>query len=145
VGWFQYNDARVRDLTRQAIDRGFHAFKLKVGSLYGHRDMRRAMMRELAGPKALLMFDANRQWTLPQALDICRELRVMNPFFIEEPTHPDDVHGHAVLTNELRPIPIALGENVPNRIIFKTFMQAAAVQIVQWTAPAWRESPNFLQ
>ena len=55
----------------------------------------------------------------------------MNPFFIEEPTHPDDVHAHAVLAKELIPIPIALGEHVPNRIVFKNFMQAAAVQIVQ--------------
>jgi len=132
VGWFQYNDDRVKELTRQAIYRGFHAFKLKVGSQDGERDIRRAkMLRELAGPKALIMFDANQQWSAPCALDMCRELRAMKPFFIEEPTHPDDIHAHAELARELAPISIALGEHVPNRIMFKNFMQASAVQIVQ--------------
>ena len=132
VGWFQYDDERVKELARQALDRGFHAFKLKVGSRDDQRDIRRAaMLRELAGPKALIMLDANQQWTPPRALEMCRKLRAMNPFFIEEPTHPDDVHAHAVLAKELSPIPIALGEHVPNRIVFKNFMQAAAVQIVQ--------------
>ena len=132
VGWFQYDDVRVRELTQQAIDRGFHAFKLKVGSADGQRDIRRAeMLRELAGPKALIMFDANQQWTPTRASQMCRELRPMNPFFIEEPTHPDDIHAHAVLAAELKPVSIALGEHVPNRIMFKNFMQASAVQIVQ--------------
>ena len=132
VGWFQYEDERVKELARQAIDRGFQAFKLKVGSLDGQRDIRRAMMlRELAGPKAMIMLDANQQWSPPRASDMCRQLRAMNPFFIEEPTHPDDVHAHAVLAKELTPIPVALGEHVPNRIMFKNFMQASAVQIVQ--------------
>ena len=132
VGWFQYDDERIKDLTRQAIDRGFHAFKLKVGSPDGQRDIRRArVLRELAGPKALIMFDANQQWTPPRALEMGRELRAMNPFFIEEPTHPDDVHAHAVLARELVPVSIALGEHVPNRILFKNFMEASAVQIVQ--------------
>jgi L-fuconate dehydratase len=132
VGWFQYDDERVKELTRQAIDRGFHAFKLKVGSLDGNRDIRRArMLRELAGPKALIMFDANQQWTPPRALEMCRELRAMKPLFIEEPTHPDDIHAHALLARELAPVSIALGEHVPNRIMFKNFMEASAVHVVQ--------------
>lgn len=132
VGWFQYDDERVKKLTRQAIDRGFHAFKLKVGSLDGRRDIRRArMLRELAGPAALIMIDANQQWSPLRASEMCRALRGMAPFFIEEPTHPDDVYAHAVLAEEVHPISIALGEHVPNRIMFKNFMKAAAVQIVQ--------------
>jgi L-fuconate dehydratase len=132
VGWFQYDDDRIKELTRQAIDRGFHAFKLKVGSLDGQRDIRRArMLRELTGPDTLIMFDANQQWSPPRASEMCRELREMAPFFIEEPTHPDDIHAHAVLAKEVHPIPIALGEHVPNRIMFKNFMKASAVQIVQ--------------
>jgi L-fuconate dehydratase len=132
VGWFQYDDQRIKELTRRAMDHGFHAFKLKVGSSDGQRDIRRAhMLRELAGPKALIMFDANQQWTPPRALEMCRELREMNPFFIEEPTHPDDIHAHAVLARELAPVTVALGEHVPNRILFKNFMEASAVQIVQ--------------
>jgi L-fuconate dehydratase len=72
VGWFQYDDDRVKDLARHALAQGFHAFKLKVGSSEGERDVRRAfMLRELAGANALIMVDANQQWTLPRALEMC--------------------------------------------------------------------------
>src|SRR5580704_5340845 len=132
VGWFQYEDNKIKDLARQAIERGFHAFKLKVGSHDGQRDVRRAfMLRELAGPNALIMVDANQQWTLPRALEMCQKLQGMSPYFVEEPTHPDDIQAHRTLAAAIKPIPIALGEHVPNRIMFKNFMQAAAVQIVQ--------------
>jgi L-fuconate dehydratase len=132
VGWFQYDDNKVKDLARQAMERGFHAFKLKVGSRDGQRDVRRAfMLRELVGSDALIMLDANQQWTLPRALEMCRELRDMSPYFVEEPTHPDDIRGHRTLADAIKPIPIALGEHVPNRIMFKNFIQAEAVQIVQ--------------
>jgi L-fuconate dehydratase len=132
VGWFQYEDNRVKQLAKEAIDQGFRAFKLKVGSSDGERDKRRAfMLRELAGGDALIMLDANQQWTLPAAMAISNVLAAMRPYFIEEPTHPDDIHAHRMLAEALRPIPIALGEHVPNRILFKNFMQAQAVQIVQ--------------
>ena len=132
VGWFQYDDQQVKNLTRQAMERGFHAFKLKVGSQDGERDVRRAfMLRELAGENALIMVDANQQWTLPRALEMCQRLRGISPYFVEEPTHPDDVRAHANLAGAIQPIPIALGEHVPNRVMFKNFMQAGAVQIVQ--------------
>lgn len=132
VGWFQYEDNRVKALAREAIAKGFHAFKLKVGSPDRNRDIRRAhMLRDLAGPDALVMLDANQQWNLPAALEVCRELRSMSPYFIEEPTHPDDIRAHRTLAEAIAPIPIALGEHVPNRIMFKNFMQAEAVQIVQ--------------
>jgi L-fuconate dehydratase len=132
VGWFQYEDARVKELAWQTLERGFRAFKLKVGSRDGQRDVRRAfMLRELAGADALVMLDANQQWTLPTALKTCEALRAMSPFFIEEPTHPDDIRAHRTLAEAIQPIPIALGEHVPNRIAFKNFMQAKAVQIVQ--------------
>lgn len=132
VGWFQYEDSQVKDLTRQAIEKGFHAFKLKVGSRDGERDVRRAfMLRELAGANALIMLDANQQWSLPRALEMCQRLRDVSPFFVEEPTHPDDIRAHAMLVEKIKPIPVALGEHVPNRIMFKNFIQAGAVQIVQ--------------
>jgi L-fuconate dehydratase len=132
VGWFQYEDSQVKDLARQAMEKGFHAFKLKVGSRDGQRDVRRAfMLRELAGANALIMLDANQQWTLPRALEMCQKLRDVSPYFIEEPTHPDDIRAHGTLAEAIKPIPIALGEHVPNRIMFKNFMQAEAVQIVQ--------------
>ena len=132
VGWFQYDDNRVKELAREASEKGFRAFKLKVGSSDGQRDLRRAfMLRELAGDQALIMLDANQQWTLPQALDICRQLRGMSPYFVEEPTHPDDIRAHRIIADAIAPIPIALGEHVPNRVLFKNFMEAEAVHIVQ--------------
>jgi L-fuconate dehydratase len=132
VGWFQYEDSQIKELAQQAMDQGFHAFKLKVGSRDGQRDVRRAfMLREFAGANALIMLDANQQWTLPRALEMCQVLRGMSPYFVEEPTHPDDIRAHRTLADAIRPIPIALGEHVPNRIMFKNFMQAGAVQIVQ--------------
>lgn len=131
VGWFQYEDGRIKQLAREALNRGFHAFKLKIGSPDGQRDLRRAfMLRELA-PDALIMLDVNQQWTLPTALEMCPALSAMSPFFIEEPTHPDDIHAHSQLAAAIAPTRIALGEHVPNRIMFKNFMQARALHFVQ--------------
>jgi L-fuconate dehydratase len=131
VGWFQYEDHRVKQLVREALNRGFHAFKLKVGSQEGQRDLRRAfMLRELA-PDALIMLDVNQQWTLPTALEMCRALSAMSPFFVEEPTHPDDIQAHSQLATAIAPMRIALGEHVPNRVMFKNFMQARALHFVQ--------------
>ena len=132
VGWFHYEDEKVKDLARRALDRGFRAFKLKVGSQDPDRDLHRAnMLRELVGSDALIMLDVNQQWTFPQAIRMCNTLRSMSPYWIEEPTHPDDVHAHQMLAAEIAPIRIALGEHVPNRVIFKNFMQARAVHFVQ--------------
>jgi L-fuconate dehydratase len=132
VGWFQYEDSQVKELAREAMSRGFHAFKLKVGSRDEQRDLRRAsMLRELVGPDALIMLDANQQWTYPTALKMCQALRNISPYFIEEPTHPDDIHTHRTLAEAIAPVPIALGEHVPNRIVFKNFMLAGAVRFVQ--------------
>jgi len=131
IGWFQYEDSRVKQLAQQALNRGFRAFKLKVGSADRQRDIRRAfMLRDLA-PDALIMLDVNQQWTFPAALDMCRVLSGMSPFFIEEPTHPDDIQAHSRLASAIAPMRIALGEHVPNRILFKNFMQAGAVHFVQ--------------
>ena len=132
VGWFNYEDARVKDLARRALDRGFQAFKLKVGSREAARDVRRAnMLREVVGPDPLIMLDANQQWTLPAALNICRELNAISPYFIEEPTHPDDIAAHKQLAEAIRPTHIALGEHVANRVLFHNFMQAGAVHVIQ--------------
>src|SRR5665213_346431 len=128
VGWMAYDDAKVRELTLRALDQGFTAFKLKVGSDDSERDLRRAvMLRECVGDAGTLMFDANQRWSLPVALRRCRELVKMRPLWIEEPTHPDDVQGHAVLANAIAPVKIATGEHIPNRIVFKNFMQSSAL------------------
>ncbi len=132
VGWFQFDDERVRENARQALARGFRALKLKVGSPDPARDLRRAaMLREAAGPDCRLMFDANQQWTLDAARRMCGALRAVDPFWIEEPTHPDDVSAHALLAREIAPVQIALGEHVPNPVLFKNFLEAGAVHFVQ--------------
>lgn len=131
IGWFNYSDEKVRDNIKKAVDEGFSAMKLKVGSKDPERDIRRAfMVREAAGDDATVMLDCNQQWTLPQALDICPKFADINPYWIEEPTHPDDVIGHQTLAKAI-PIRIACGEHVPNRILFKNFMQAGGVYFVQ--------------
>jgi L-fuconate dehydratase len=132
VGWFNYNDDQVRENCKRAIAAGFAAMKLKVGSRDPERDLRRAkIVREVAGDKARVMVDANQQWTLPQALDICHRLRVINPFWIEEPTHPDDVLGHKTLADAIAPTKLALGEHVPNRVVFKNYLQAKCAGFIQ--------------
>jgi L-fuconate dehydratase len=132
VGWFQYEDERVRENARAALAAGFRAFKLKVGSRDGDRDLRRAaMLREIAGPDCRLMFDANQQWSLSQAERMCHALAAVDPYWIEEPTHPDDVAAHRTLAASMAPVRLALGEHVPNRVVFKNYMQAGAVHFVQ--------------
>lgn len=132
VGWFQYEDAKVMERALIALQQGFRAFKLKVGSAQGERDVRRAfLLRDALGSEVRIMLDVNQQWTLPRALERCRALQPMTPYWIEEPTHPDDVMAHQTLAEAISPVPIALGEHVPNRVIFKNFIQARAVQLVQ--------------
>lgn len=132
IGWFNYSDEKVRENTIRAVGEGFTAMKLKVGSPDPARDIRRAgIVRAAAGPDIRIMVDANQQWTLPQALKIGRELQSMDPFWIEEPTHPDDVLAHKTLAEALAPVKLALGEHVPNRIIFKNYLQAGAAGFIQ--------------
>ncbi len=132
VGWFQYSEEQIRLKVAEALASGFRAFKLKVGSNDHSRDLHRAaLLREIAGSDSRLMFDANQQWSLAQARWMGEALRPFDPYWIEEPTHPDDVEAHRLLAAELAPIGLAIGEHVPNRVVFKNFMQARAVNFVQ--------------
>jgi L-fuconate dehydratase len=132
VGWFNYDDEQIRENCKRALANGFKAMKLKVGSCDPERDIRRAgIVREIAGNEARVMVDANQQWSLPQALEVCRRLQAIEPFWIEEPTHPDDVFGHKTLTESIAPIKLALGEHVPNRVIFKNYLQAKCAGFIQ--------------
>ncbi|WP_443937701.1 enolase C-terminal domain-like protein [Pedobacter sp. MW01-1-1] len=132
IGWFNYSDDKVRENCKIALAEGFTAMKLKVGSSDPERDIRRShIVREVAGDGVKVMLDANQQWTLPQALKICKELQSMNPYWIEEPTHPDDVLGHKTLAEAINPTKLALGEHVPNRIIFKNYLQTGAAGFIQ--------------
>lgn len=132
VGWFNYDDSRVRENCRKALDAGFGALKLKVGSRDPERDIRRAqILRQSAGDDTRIMFDANQQWNLPQAMAICSRLKEFDPYWIEEPTHPDDVLGHRALADHIAPVKLALGEHVPNRIMFKNYLQTGAAAFIQ--------------
>ena len=132
VGWFNYDDDQVRENCKRAVAAGFTAMKLKVGSRDPARDVRRAeIVREVVGDRSRVMLDANQQWTLPQALHVCRLLKAVDPFWIEEPTHPDDVLGHKTLAKALAPTKLALGEHVPNRVVFKNYLQASCAGFIQ--------------
>ena len=132
IGWFNYSDDKVKENVKKAVAEGFTAMKLKVGSTDPERDIRRAnMVREAAGDYVKIMLDANQQWTLPQALEICSRLRHMHPYWIEEPTHPDDVLAHHQLATAIAPIKLALGEHVPNRVIFKNYLQTKCAGFIQ--------------
>ncbi len=132
VGWFDYPDEAIIENAKRAVDRGFSAMKLKVGSKDPERDIHRTqLIRETVGEKVRLMVDANQQWTVPEALEICPRLAANDLFWIEEPTHPDDVLGHKAIAEAVAPVSIAAGEHIPNRIVFKNFMQAGAIQVVQ--------------
>jgi L-fuconate dehydratase len=132
VGWIAYDDQKVRELAARALDQGFHALKLKVGSADELRDLRRAaMLREAIGDSGSLMFDANQRWNLLEATRMCRELAKFQPLWIEEPTHPDDVCVHAALAREIAPVKIAAGEHIPNRVLFKNFLHYRALHFVQ--------------
>jgi L-fuconate dehydratase len=132
VGWFHYPDDQIQANAQAALAAGFRAMKLKVGSQDINRDIRRAyLVRETVGQDVQIMLDANQQWNLPVAQSVCAQIRDMDPYWIEEPTHPDDVLAHQVLAQQVAPIRIAVGEHLPHRVAFKNFMQAGAVQIVQ--------------
>lgn len=132
VGWFHYKDEEIREKARRALTRGFRAFKLKVGAPDGNHDLRRARaLRDFLGADACIMLDANQQWTLPQAIHICRDLASISPYWIEEPTHPDDVLAHQTLAREIAPIRLAVGEHIPNRVAFKSYLQTGCAGFIQ--------------
>ena len=132
VGWFQFSDEQVCDNAKRALDAGFTAMKLKVGAADPQDDIRRVhRVRETVGNEAMVMLDANQAWSLPKALYVLKELIPVKPFFVEEPTQPDDVLAHQKLAAAIAPIPIAVGEAVANRVVWKNFLEAGAVGIVQ--------------
>lgn len=132
VGWFNFSDERIVENSKIALEKGFTALKLKVGSDNPLCDLRRAtLIRKTAGDSATIMLDANQKWNVPQALDICKRLGDINPYWIEEPTHPDDIFGHQAIAKAIAPFKIATGEHIPNKVIFKNFLQAKAMDFCQ--------------
>jgi len=131
TGWLGYPDEKVRRLCREAIDQGWNAFKMKVG-LNLHDNMRRAaIMREEIGPDRKLMMDANQCWDVDEAITQMTALARFDPWWIEEPTSPDDVLGHARIARAIAPIAVATGEVCQNRVMFKQLLQADAIRYVQ--------------
>ena len=104
VGWFDYDDSVLRDNCRKSIDAGFTAMKLKVGSEDINRDLRRLeILRNQAGPEVRCMVDANQQWSLSQALKFAQEAKEFDLYWIEEPTHPDDLVAHRTIAEQIAP------------------------------------------
>jgi L-fuconate dehydratase len=131
AGWLGYDDVKVRRLCEEALAEGWTHFKLKVGTNRAD-DLRRAhLMRDLIGPDRVLMMDANQTWDVPDAIDWMAALASVKPWWIEEPTSPDDVLGHAAIAQAVAPIKVATGEMVQNRVLFKQFFQANAIGVCQ--------------
>jgi L-fuconate dehydratase len=131
AGWLGYDDDKMRRLLREAIDAGFDQLKLKVGA-DPDDDLRRCTIaREEIGPDCRLMIDANQAWGVQEAIDNVRRLAHLDIGWIEEPTSPDDVLGHATIALALPGIPVATGEHVHNRVMFKQLMQAGGMGVCQ--------------
>lgn len=131
AGWLGYSDEKIRKLVREAKAEGWKHLKMKVGSNL-QDDIRRAgIITEETGGALTLMMDANQKWEVNQAIEHMRELARFDPFWIEEPTSPDDILGHAAIARALAPIKVATGEHCQNRIVFKQLMQANAIGICQ--------------
>jgi len=131
AGWLGYPDADIRRLCREGIAAGWTHFKIKVGA-DREDDLRRcALVRQEIGPDRRLMLDANQIWDVDEAIARMRKLARFDPWWIEEPTSPDDVLGHGAIARAIAPIGVATGEQCQNRILFKQFMQAGAMDFCQ--------------
>ena len=131
VGWFGYSEEKIRRLAREALAEGWTHFKLKVGGDPAD-DLRRGhIVREEIGWTNKLMVDANQKWGVDEAIARTRQLAEIDPWWMEEPTSPDDILGHARIRRESAPVRIATGEHVQNRIVFKQLLQAQAIDVLQ--------------
>ena len=131
AGWMGYSDEKISKLADKAMQAGFTHLKLKVGG-DPESDLRRArILREAIGPDRRLMLDANQVWGVDQAITAVRALAEVKPWWIEEPTSPDDVLGHRKIRDAVRPTGVATGEHVQNRVIFKQLFQAEAIDFCQ--------------
>jgi L-fuconate dehydratase len=131
AGWLGYSDEKVRTLVRAGIERGWTHFKMKVGRNLSD-DIRRAkLIRDEIGWDHKLMMDANQVWEVNEAICYMKNLAPFRPYWIEEPTSPDDVLGHARIARAIEPIGVATGEHCQNRVMFKQLMQAGAISFCQ--------------
>ena len=131
AGWLGYSDDKLRRLLAEAVDQGYRHVKLKVGANVDDDIRRLAIAREVIGWDANLMIDANQVWDVPQAIEWIGRLAEFKPLWIEEPTSPDDVLGHAAIRRAVSPIGVATGEHGMNRVLFKQMFQAEAIDYCQ--------------
>ncbi|MGK5555589.1 enolase C-terminal domain-like protein [Actinomadura kijaniata] len=133
-GWLGYSDDKLARLTAEAVADGFTQIKLKVGADLAADVRRLALAREVAGPDVRIAVDANQRWDVAEAIAWVRALAPYDPYWIEEPTSPDDVLGHAAIRRGVAPVRVATGEHVCNRVMVKQFLQAGAVDVLQLDA-----------
>jgi L-fuconate dehydratase len=131
AGWLGYSDAKIEALARDALAEGWRALKMKVGHDIDDDVRRCATLRRVLGDDALLMIDANQVWEVDEAIAWMQALAPFEPYWIEEPLSPDDILGHARVRRAVAPIRVATGEHCHNRIMFKQFLQADAIDVVQ--------------
>ena len=131
AGWFGFSDERIRSLCREGIADGWTHFKLKVGGDPADDLRRGRIMREEIGWDNCMMLDANQRWGVEEAIQRTRQLAELNPWWMEEPTSPDDILGHARIRREAAPVRIATGEHCQNSVMFKQLFQAGAIDVCQ--------------
>jgi L-fuconate dehydratase len=130
-GWLGYDDGKVARLAKEAVAEGFTQIKLKVGADLADDVRRMRIAREAVGPDIRVAIDANQRWDVDEAIRWVERLREFDPYWVEEPTSPDDVLGHAAIRRALAPIRVATGEHVQNRVVFKQLLQAGAIDVLQ--------------
>ncbi|GAA3233085.1 enolase C-terminal domain-like protein [Dactylosporangium siamense] len=130
-GWLGYDDDKLARLCKEAVDDGYELIKLKVGGDLADDVRRMGIARQAVGPKIRIAVDANQIWGVGEAIAWMRELRVFDPYWIEEPTSPDDILGHAAVRQGVAPVLVATGEHVHNAVMFKQLLQAGALDVVQ--------------
>jgi len=131
AGWLGYSDEKLTRLAAQAVTDGFRQIKLKVGADLADDVRRCRVARSVVGPDVRIAIDANQRWNVDEAITWTRELAEFDPYWIEEPTSPDDVLGHAAIRKAVTPVKVATGEHVQNRIVFKQMLQAGAIDVLQ--------------
>jgi L-fuconate dehydratase len=131
VGWLGYDDDKIRRLCREALAEGWTRFKMKVGADIDDDLRRIRIIRDEIGEDRMLAVDANQRWDVGSAIDWMARLAPFDPYWIEEPTSPDDIFGHAAIARAVAPIRVATGEHVHNRIMFKQFLAAGALSVCQ--------------
>ena len=131
TGWLGYPDDEVRRLAREAVAEGWSDVKMKVGGKPEDDARRAAIVREEIGSERRLMMDANQVWDVPEAIERTQRLAAFDPYWMEEPTSPDDVLGHAAIARAVAPIRVATGEHCHNRVMFKQLLQADAIGVCQ--------------